>query len=211
MMDIGILVTNNLAWSKHIEWMTTKGNRTLGLVRRMCRHTVSLDVKKVLYCTLVRSRLEYACELWSPYTIKEKLRIENLQRRATRFILDYPQDMDYKQRLIKLSLLPLEYRRQIRDLIFLFKIRTGFLDIDHSCFLKQTTSSRYNTRNFPYLNYHVRLARQDYFKCSYFLRVTVLWNNLPEDLKCITLLTTFKREILNFFKTKLEHYCLPGK
>ena len=71
-MDLGILVTNNLSWSKHVEWMTTKGNRTLGLVRRMCRHTVSLDVKKVLYCTLVRSRWEYACELWSPYTIKEK-------------------------------------------------------------------------------------------------------------------------------------------
>ena len=119
--------------------------------------------------------------------------------------------MDYKQRLIKLSLLPLEYRRQIRDLIFLFKIRTGLLDIDHSCFLKQTTSSRYNTRNFSYLNYHVRLARQDYFKYSYFLRVTVLWNDLPQDLKCITLLTTFKREIINFFKTKLKHYCLPGK
>ena len=149
--------------------------------------------------------------VWLRACIKEKLRIENVQRRATRFILDYPQDMDYKQRPIKLSVLPLEYRRQIRDLIFLFKIRTGLLDIGHSCFLKQTISSRYNTRNFPYLNYHVRLARQDYFKCSYFLRVTVLWNNLPEDLKCITLLTTFKREILNFFKTKLEHYCLPGK
>ena len=72
MMDIGILVTNNLAWSKHIEWMTTKGNRTLGLVRRMCRHNVSLDVKKVLYCTLVRSRLEYACKLWSPYGLYHK-------------------------------------------------------------------------------------------------------------------------------------------
>ena len=149
--------------------------------------------------------------VWLRACIKEKLRIENVQRRATRFILDYPQDMDYKQRLIKLSVLPLEYRRQIRDLIFLFKIRTGLLDIDHSCFLKQTTSSRYNTRNFSYLNYHVRLARQDYFKYSYFLRVTVLWNDLPQDLECITILTTFKREIINFFKTKLEHYCLSGK
>ena len=43
-----------------------------------------------------------------------------------------------------------------------------------------------------------------------FLRVIVLWNDFPQDLQCITLLTTFKREIINFFKTKLEHYCLPG-
>ena len=85
--------------------MTTKGNRTLGLVRRLCRHNVNLDVKKVLYCTLVRSRLEYACELWSPFTTKDKLRIETVQRRASRFILDYTQDMDYKKKLIKLSLL----------------------------------------------------------------------------------------------------------
>ena len=42
--------------------------------------------------------------------------------------------------------------------------------------------------------------------------ITVSWTDLPQDLKCIILsLTTFKREMFNFFKTKLEHYCLSGK
>ena len=90
-----------------------------------------------------------------------------------------------------------------------YKINAG----DHSCFLKQTTSSRYNTKNFSYLNYQVRLTRQDYFKYSYFFKSNcpLEWPSIPQDLKCITLLTNFKSEIINFSKTKLEHYCLPGK
>ena len=81
-----------------------------------------------LYCSGVRPQLEYACELWSPYTSKDKLLLENVQRKATKFILNYPKDMSYRDRLFKPSLLPLEYRREIEDLVLIYNARAGHID-----------------------------------------------------------------------------------
>ena len=111
--DLGITVTNTLQWSQHIKLISSNENRTLGLIRRVCRDINDPDIKKLLYYSVVRPQLEYACELWSPYTSKDKkLLLENVQRRATKFILNYPRDRSYRERLLKLSLLPIESRRK---------------------------------------------------------------------------------------------------
>ena len=49
--------------------------------------------------------------------VKHRALIENVQRRATKFILIYPQNMTYNERLIKFNLLPLEHRREISDVL----------------------------------------------------------------------------------------------
>ena len=41
----------------------------------------------------------------------------NSQPRPIKFILNYPRDISYRDRLRKLSLLQLEYRRKIQDLV----------------------------------------------------------------------------------------------
>ena len=57
---------------------------------------------KTLYCSLVRSQLEYGSIVWSPYTQRNILKIERVQRRATitKFILRT--DDSYDIRLCKL-------------------------------------------------------------------------------------------------------------
>ena len=102
--DLGITVTNTLQWSLHIKVISSKANRMLGLIRRVCRDINDPDIEKILYYSIVRPQIEYACELWSSYTLKDKLLLENVQRRATKFILSYPRDMSYRDWLRKLSL-----------------------------------------------------------------------------------------------------------
>ena len=110
--------------------IVAKANKTLGLIKRLLKNTSDLKVRKTLYCTLVRPILEYACNLWSPYTIKHRQLIENVQRRASKFILNYPQDLKYADRLIKIKTLPLEFRRDISDLCLVFKSRNGEITMD---------------------------------------------------------------------------------
>ena len=117
--DLGTTVYADLRWSQHISEITSKANRTLGLIKRVCRDMRDLDTRKCLYCTLVRPLLEYSSELWSPSENKYKLMLEGVQRRATKFILNYPLDC-YKERLTKLNPVPLEYRRDMKDLFFSF-------------------------------------------------------------------------------------------
>ena len=115
--DLGVIVSSDLRLSKHIEVIVAKANKTLGLIKQLVKDTSDL---KILYCALARPILEYACNLWLPYTVKQPL-IENVQLRATKFILNYAQDLKYVDRLIQINILPLEFRRDISDLCLVFK------------------------------------------------------------------------------------------
>jgi hypothetical protein len=69
--DLGVTVSNDLSWSRHIESIVAKANKTLGLVKRVFKELPDLKVRKLsVYCALVRPKLEYASSLWSPYTVK---------------------------------------------------------------------------------------------------------------------------------------------
>ena len=165
-------MTNNLTWNKHIVEVTLKGNNKHGLIRRLCKDIVDTHTRKLLHCSIVRLQLEYGSEVWSPYTIKLKMQIENVQRRATKFILGYPRDTDYKQRLIRLLMLPLVYRREMADLVLLFKSKIGSSDINHSRFLQPSSQNqRYKTRNSSSYNYEIKFAKQDYLRWLH----TVSW------------------------------------
>ena len=114
-------------------------------------HFASVISLVLLYCSTVRTKLEYTSELWSPYTCKDKPLLENVQRRATKFILNYSKDMSYKDRLRKLNLLPLEYRRDLKD--------QGHVDLGHHDLFQQT-EIHHRTRNsckFTYLLSYVPL------------------------------------------------------
>jgi hypothetical protein len=76
--DLGVLISNNLSWSKHIESIVSKANKTLGLIKRICKEVKNTNTRRILYCALVRPKLEYASSVWSPYTIKDRLLIENV-------------------------------------------------------------------------------------------------------------------------------------
>ena len=102
--------------------MVAKANRILGLVKRTCKDTRDVRVRKLLFCALVRPVLEYASNLWSPYTIMHKSLVENVQRRATKFILNYPKDLTYADRLMKVNILPLEFRRDISHLCYFLNL-----------------------------------------------------------------------------------------
>ena len=194
-MDLGVLATDKLTWSPHIERISAKANRTLGLVKRICRDFSDVETRKLLYSSIVRPKLEYSSELWSPYTIKHQMILENVQRRATKFILNYPSDLNYKQRLLKLSILPLEYRRDLKDVILLFKSRLGLIDLQNNLLQQHSNvSNRVTTRNFSALNYRIPHARQNYLKYSYYYRAPII-----------------KGSITSYYFRKLDNYSLPNK
>ena len=83
-VDLGITVTSNLSWNRHITKLITKANSTLGLLRRTCPMLTNCDARRTLYLSLVKSQLSYATEIWSPYQSLNKISLEKLQRRATR-------------------------------------------------------------------------------------------------------------------------------
>ena len=208
--DLGIIVSNNMSWNRHIEATVMRANKNLGLLKRVCKEMRDPNIRKLLYCALVRPKLEYGSNLWSPYTSKHRALLENIQCRATKFLLNYPKNLTYKERLIELNLLPLAYQREISDLIFFFKSKVGLIKTDLRKFLC-TFKPRYKTRNYDPNNYYLTCVHnQDYYRHSYFIRTAELWNSLPSKVKSLTSLNLFKNSLFNIYVSTRSGYTPPG-
>ena len=118
--DLGIIISTDLSWDQHYKTIIPKTYRMLGLLRRsFSRHQI-VTAKRTLYISLVRLQVTYCSVIWRPNLIKDITLIEQIQRRATKFILnDY--SSDYFDRLKQLNLLPLMYTFELNELVFTLK------------------------------------------------------------------------------------------
>ena len=66
---LGVTISSDLNWLRHVTKIYNKASRTLGLLKRTLS-PCSQNVKSIAYKMLVRPQLEYASEVWSPYTMK---------------------------------------------------------------------------------------------------------------------------------------------
>ena len=95
--DLGVHVSTKLSWNNHID-VISKANKMLGMIKRACTNECDQKTLIISYKSLVRSQLEYASQVWSPYTKGKITALERVQRRATKFILKT--DLSYPERLI---------------------------------------------------------------------------------------------------------------
>ena len=97
-------------------------NRILSLIHKKFTY-LDQTVFKQLHRALVRPHLEYDSVIWNPYYKYQKILIEHVQRRATRLLSSLKkQKLSYNERLIKLGLPSLEYRRERSDMLQTFRI-----------------------------------------------------------------------------------------
>ena len=107
---LGVLFSNDLTWEEHTQYICGKSAKRLYFLRLLKRAGVLQSEITAVYSSIVRSVLEYACELWHPGLTKEQsMKIERIQKRALRII--YP-DLDYSDALVESKLQSLETRRE---------------------------------------------------------------------------------------------------
>ena len=207
--DLGVSVCCDLQWGRYIAEIVSKSNKILGLIKRVCKDMSNTQTRKVLCYTLIRPRQEYCCSLWSPHTAKDRALIKNVQRRATKIILNYPHDCCYVDRLTSLKLLLLEYRRNVHDLTLLFKLNAvSWTLITLNSVLQQLatiTRAILTQNNFDVVATH----RQTYFRSSFFPCSVNIWNNLPSALKNCPSLSSLKTALSNLYLSKLQSHQPP--
>ena len=118
---LGLNITSDLTWSRHIETITSKARRLVGLLFRQFYHCADTNTLKKLYVSLIRPHLEYACQVWDPSSAKECNLLEKVQRFASRVCLK-TWNMDYSEMLNSLDLPSLQTRRKVQKLSLLYKI-----------------------------------------------------------------------------------------
>ena len=190
--DLGVTLDAELRFDEHISAKVKKANSIVGLIRRNFSYLDGLLFKK-LFTTFVRPHLEYCQAVWSPYLKKHKRLLESVQRRATKLV-DGLHQLSYSERLKKLDLPSLVYRRARGDMIEVFK-HFHFYD-------KHTLAERFTPR-FRSSRRHdyqlLRKASKDGIRGpqtnSFYFRTVKTWNELPKEVVHAIDVNEFKKQL----------------
>ena len=200
--DIGVFIDNKLKFDTHITSKVNKANSILGIVRKTFDY-MDEQIFSLTFKGLVRPHLEYANQIWAPHLKKHIDMIENVQRRGTKTIPGF-KDLSYEERLKKLNLPTLAYRRIRGDMIEAFKILNTDCGYDNSLppFLPTRTS---HTRGHKYKLYH-RSSNLNIRKYSFSLRITKMWNDLPDSVVSAQSVKSFERRLDRYWKDQPIKY-----
>ena len=109
---LGVIITNDLKWSKNTEYLVKKANVRMELLRRVAEFTSSMDDLKIIYTMYIRSILEQSCVVWhSSLTQQDCDDLERVQKCALKIILG-SKYKSYEEALKETNLLLLKDRRQ---------------------------------------------------------------------------------------------------
>ena len=192
--DLGVTFDSDMSFKSHIYEKINMAYRMLGIINRNFKH-VDKRSFVLLYKSLVRSQLEYAQSVWSPFKgifIKD---LEKVQKRATKLVAGC-KSLSYVERLQRLKLPTLKYRRIRCDMIEAYKILSGKYDSLVSPRLSLSTNSR--TRGNS-LKLNVQRTKYDIRKYCFSVRISNVWNSLPDEV--------ILSDSVNSFKNNLDKFC----
>jgi hypothetical protein len=140
---LGITVQSNLKikWDKHINDITSKGNKALGFLKRN-QKTSNQQIKTQAYQALVRPKLEYSCSIWDPHTSEsiEKLRWSNDELLGTSVIdTTIPSVSD----MLNIINLPSLAERRLRTrLVMMYKVSFHLVAVPSDILIVSDTRTR---------------------------------------------------------------------
>lgn len=189
--DLGVTFDDRLSFGVHIVEKVNKANRMLGLIRRSF-YFLDEQSLVILYKAMVRPHLEFSQSVWSPHLLKFVDMIERVQRRATR-LLPGLRALPYEERLLKLKLPSMAYRRLRGDLIECYKITKNLYDprVSEGILTKaEECRTRGHTEKL-FLNRGSANVRKHVFS----IRVCIPWNSLPQSVIDAANINTFKARL----------------
>ena len=211
--DLGVNFNSALTWTEHCNYLYSKANRMLGLARRTCHFIKNVRKRRTIYLALVRSQFEHCSTVWRPGNKTSKDKIENIQKKAVRWILnEYIYNsispFDYFLLCKELNLLSLDLRLEFNDLKMLFNIlnynsviklpsyiswfsgsRLRSSHMDRYCLvssIQPKITKKYNTNITNTTNHDCldsTASSLSKFTNNYFYRAINSWNRLPINIR----------------------------
>ena len=168
----------------------SRANRILGLIRHSFAH-IDTETLPLLFKTLVRPHLEYGNHIWGPFNAADSKLVEQVQRRASRLVPEL-QQYPYEERLRRLKLPSLQYRRHRGDMIMMYNVMHGRTGLDRDNFFSPPPCTR--TRGHC-LKVAKKPALSRVRRNHFSSRVVSDWNGLPEDVVCAPSVDSFKNRL----------------
>ena len=192
---LGVILTSDLSWSKHVSSVCMKARKIVGLIYRHFSPHSSTSTLLYLYLCLIRPHLEYAAAVWAPHFKRDIAFLENVQKFALRMAFG-AWGAEY-QHLLSLAAIPtLEGRRAFLKLSILYRIMNGTQFFPAGIFVPEQAVRHHNS--------HSHILKQPFCKTTRFMSSFVpsaisLWNALDSEVVSCPNITSFKLLLSQYF------------
>ena len=170
--DLGIIIDSELTFAEHISSKVKKANTIVGLMRRSFTYVDCKPFTKI-YTAFVRPHLECTIRLQKYVNM-----LGNVQIRATKLV-DGLGNLDYEERLKRLNLPSLAFRRFRGDLIELYRHFHHYdQDIIPPSFQRRERVTR--KHEYQLLQRKAKGGIRGVQSNSFYYRIIKAWNDLPQ-------------------------------
>ena len=144
---LGCLIDENLNWSKHTTYISTKIAKNIGMLYKL-RKNLNINTLRNLYCALIHPYLNNGLSVWGSATTNHLTPVFNLQKRAAIRAITFSRYRDHSAPLFKLlTILPLEKLYLYNIALVMYKRHHNLLPgVIESVFIKRQTPSIKLTR-----------------------------------------------------------------
>ena len=184
---LGVTIDDRLTWKEHIANITLKISKINGIIYRT-RSLLTREALRSIYYSLVYPHLIYGVVVWGNASTVHKKQLIVMQKRIIRTIMFMRRQESTKDVFNELGLLTINHIYDYFATLFVFKSvhnLSPFQDyydvIDHN----------YNTRGAN-LNMNLPLTQSSQHQRHIIFAGAVRWNALPDYIKKITNITSFK-------------------
>ena len=195
---LGVTLCNDLTWDAH----TTKLIGGLKLCyksfSRSCK-LLNMDSRRLLYNAVIASRTNYCDAIWDSCSVHVKNKLQTVQNRCARRILNCLPGTSAAPLLRELGWLKLETKRKLRKCVLLHRLLHGNGPNSLIDMLQPYTYSSVNTRNASGYGLFIPRYNTNYIKKSFFTDTALIWNSLPNDIKGTASSATFKEKLHKYF------------
>ena len=158
---LGVVLSEDLKWSKHAQCILAAASKRAGLLRLMARD-LPLPVASILYVYYVRPVLEYASPVWHGSLWEEDaMSLERIQASVARSLLQADWFTPKEEHFRQLGWPALRWRREITSLTMFHKLLHSRPEPLSECLFQyaSATSARSRRKPFQLLLPHTRTTR----------------------------------------------------
>ena len=197
---LGLIVDDTLTWSDHVEYISTKIRRGIGILKRTSKFLKEGSLL-MIYSSLIAPYLRYCNIVWGQCneTLKDKL--QALQNKAARSIAKAKyEDADHHKLLGQFGWLSVRNLIKLDMGIFMYKCQNGSMpDSITSLYTTVDNIHSYHTRLMDTGNLHIPRLVHSYAQSSLSYTGVKLWNEIPVKIRKAQSVETFKEKLRKYY------------
>ena len=200
---LGVIIGCSLRWSEHVDYVYKKLVKFTSIFYKLRNYLPQQCLKK-LYYAFIYPHISYGLEVYGNTTTSQIDKLFKLNNKILRILLNKPLCTPVVDLYTEMNTLPIPTLHEMLMLMFVHKYvhhRHLLPEVFHDYFAENNSIHDYNTRERSGL--HIFSVRTSFGQRCTLYRASKFWNDLPQYLKSMSSIASFKKNLKSFLIHRL--------